>query len=96
MDAQIGPLEVGHAHLTILATPMTYGPKHFWPAQIPDLTPLYYAMWAHVKGKALRVCQSNVDALRANTNKVWANMSMVDVAKIYLALRWRMEKCMEI
>ncbi len=75
---------------------MSCWPKHIWPTQIPNLIPLYYAMWAHVKGKALRVCQSNVDALKANTNNVWANMYMVDVAKICLALMWRMEKCMDI
>jgi hypothetical protein len=46
---------------------MSCWPKHFWPAQIPDLTPLYYAMWAHVKGKVLRVCYSNLEALEANT-----------------------------
>ncbi len=93
MDAQIDPLDVSHAHLTILATPMSCWPKHFRPVQFPDLISLYYAA---VEGKALRVCHSNVEALKANANKVWANMSMVNMAMICLALRQRLEKCLEM
>ncbi len=84
LGAQIGPLEVRHAHLIILATPMTW-PNHFWLAhQIPDFTPLYYARFSHVGGggKALSIFQSNVEVMKVNTNKEWDAMPVVDMTKI--------------
>jgi hypothetical protein len=54
-------------------------PNHFWLAQNPDFTPLYYAIFSHVGGKALSIFQSNVEV---NTNKEWDAMPVVNMTKI--------------
>jgi len=68
-------------------------PKELWPPSSPNLNPLDYHVWTHVKTKACASPHPNVAAMKASMNKEWATMSTATISKLCGAFRSRLEKC---
>ncbi len=66
---------------------MHFWPKNFWPPQSPDLNPLDFSTWWHIKSRAYKSCHSNVDALKASINQQWKIMCKDYVGNICRAFR---------
>eukprot|EP00095_Tigriopus_kingsejongensis_P010887 maker-scaffold86_size395752-snap-gene-2.34 protein:Tk10887 transcript:maker-scaffold86_size395752-snap-gene-2.34-mRNA-1 annotation:"conserved hypothetical protein" len=70
---------------------MKFWDKTMWPPYSSDADPLDYSFWPHVEGKACRVRDPNVEALKASVKEHWAGMEEGYIVKVCQAFRKRLE-----
>lgn len=74
---------------------MAFWPKDMWPPYSPDVNPLDYAFWLHIKAKACRVRHSHLDDLKTSVNQHWEAMTLDFIKKCCRRFRQRLEAIIE-
>lgn len=65
--------------------------KSMWPPNSPNLNPLDYTIWVHIKERACSVHNDSLDALEASVEKVWSEMSKDYMKSACKAFRGQIE-----
>ena len=56
--------------------------KNIWPPSSPDLSPLNFSIWGHIKSMACSKHYSSLTALKKSVNHVWHNKNKDFVIKV--------------
>lgn len=72
----------------------TSGPVR-WPPRSPDLTPLDFFLWSHLKNNIYKFENENIDVLINNTESALRDVSRIHVQNAIRSVRRRCELCIE-
>ena len=56
--------------------------KNIWLPSSPDLSPLDFSIWGHIKSMTCSKCHSSLTALKRSENHAWHNMNKDFVIKV--------------
>jgi hypothetical protein len=70
--------------------------KDIWPPSSPNLNPLDFFVWRHVKEKACVKSHPNKKSLMTAVNTEWEAISVADLKKVCKALKPRLEACINV
>ena len=78
-----------------MANLKNFWPWTIWPPSSPDLNPCDYGIWGNVERKAYARPHPSVDAMKADVDEEWANMSEDFIRRTCSAFRPRLELMLE-
>ncbi len=67
--------------------------KDIWPSNSPDLNPLDYSVWSILETKACATQHASVDSLKKTLKKVWAEITVDELACIVENFLKRLNAC---
>lgn len=70
-------------------------PRKMWPTSSPDLAPLDYGLWEHVKRVACARRSANFEELKHHVNATRHNLDGDLVRRVFSSFRRRLQKCVD-
>ena len=67
-----------------------------WPPRSPDLTPLDFFLWGHLKSVVYRHRPRNIDELKEAITQEIRNIPRETLLRVKMSFSERIEKCLEV
>lgn len=66
-----------------------------WPARSPDLTPLDFFLWGHVKGEVYKEVPTTVEDMKIRIRESFQNISLQTLRNVNRSFMERLEMCLQ-